>query len=504
MDRRTWKARAAYWAFALGLFACMMLFFAKVHPLTMHDGDDWAYTCYSRGALPIWSYWNPTRIFAETMMPMSAYIAAHAVLPFAGDFITSLTIVFAMEVSLCITAYTLLLGRLMRRICDLPQWQELLLCALFTLMHFLALRSQRTDNEHLFYAWSCNTYFFYMMPALMNACLVMMFERRQRFIANPAGQAFAVLLVYMALCSNILSSYILAVYCGVMLLWRAGEGIKSGKRPGALLRENAWIIAILLVWLMTLVFEINGGRSQILDAGEPFFDRLKQAARAALDKIRLVNAKFLALCILSVLAGIAVLVSSRLRDARDRAYLSLLVRFAVCSALSLTYVILVCAKAAAGYAGRTDVLFGAAFYALAAVLVSAAYVIRRFPRVAAALPLLLVVLYFETDTRWGTFKEHNVSNLPARECADIDRAIIDQIVEADRTGQNEVYVKVPQGPYFSFLADGAARTLFKCGLIERAIPNAYTVEDETFYDRYEIWGHGEPQTQSEQHTEEQP
>ena len=492
MEKRSWKARAAYWAFAVGLFACMMLFFAKIHPLMMHDGDDWGYMAYTRWATPIWGYWNPTRILPETFMPLITYIAGYAVMPFVSDFCWSAAYAYGAVVSAFIVAYALGMGRLLRRKFGLPQWAELLMCALFVMLHFLAFRSQRTNNDHLFYCWSANTYFFYMIPALLNACLVLLFAREDGIKCGPLGLGAVVLLVYFAVMSNLLASYTLAIYCGMLLLEKLTAMIRSRQSLRAFVRENLWILAILALWLTMAVFEFNGARSEALDVGEPFFDRFKTAVQLMLERLTLLNGWFLGVCIVCVLAGVALAVRSGLRTQRDRAYVRLCIRFGACALISALYVALVCAKAAPGYSKRTDVIIGIAFFCLMIAMISAAYVIGRFPRAGAALPLLLCLLFFETDTRWTTFLESNISNLPARECAEINNAMIGQIIEADRAGASEVHVLVPDGPYPYYMADGIARTLLKCGLIDRAIPEAYiVVDDALFYETYDIWGHDE-------------
>ena len=71
---------------ALGVFGFMLLFFACVHPLVLHDGDDWGYSSYSRGALPIWGYWNPSRVLPEILSPACASAAAYAVMKEDGRY----------------------------------------------------------------------------------------------------------------------------------------------------------------------------------------------------------------------------------------------------------------------------------------------------------------------------------------------------------------------------------------------------------------------------------
>ena len=43
------------------VFGFFLVWFTKIHPLTVFDVDDWAYIHYPRRAVPLPTYWTPTK-----------------------------------------------------------------------------------------------------------------------------------------------------------------------------------------------------------------------------------------------------------------------------------------------------------------------------------------------------------------------------------------------------------------------------------------------------------
>lgn len=188
--------------FALAVFAFAFVFFAKVHPLVLYDGDDWATASYQRGALPKWHGWNPGRVFPEIFMPLCTSIGAHVLYPLTGDYVGAMSLVFAFTAAAFITAYVGLLRRFAGRRFALDAPASVLLAALFLALHFLCFRAQEYGNEHLFYAGNVCTFFYYTLPALLNADIVLLWEAGgcfERFAdpRHPARDGLLLLAVYL-------------------------------------------------------------------------------------------------------------------------------------------------------------------------------------------------------------------------------------------------------------------------------------------------------------------
>ena len=213
IDEKSRRERVLYVLFICGVWIYLFLFFSKIHPLMMHDGDDWAYASYSRGALPIWGYWNPAKVFPETFMPACVSFAAYFVMPLGFDLSWAIAYAVAAVVSTVITAYIALMERYLHRQYGGPRAFCVLLTMLFFVCHFLVFRTQRDHNTHMFYSWNVNGYFNYLMPALLNAGIVIIMEsgnvfRRFGDKEHLVTQSIAFLIGYLAVFSNLYSNYI--------------------------------------------------------------------------------------------------------------------------------------------------------------------------------------------------------------------------------------------------------------------------------------------------------
>ena len=87
------------------IFSASYIFYTKVEPIMICDTDDWNYISSTRLAIPLWGNWNPSKVFPETLMGLCGFFAAYVIYPLLGDYIFSLTYVFAFVVSTFIVLY---------------------------------------------------------------------------------------------------------------------------------------------------------------------------------------------------------------------------------------------------------------------------------------------------------------------------------------------------------------------------------------------------------------
>ncbi len=112
----------------------------------------------------------------------------------------------------------------------------------------------------------------------------------------------------------------------------------------------------------------------------------------------------------------------RLLKGQERALCGeLLLPLAGLGVLTLLFEILLCAKVAPAYAGRSDVMFGVCFVLLALTVLALALLLKRWERLLVLLPLLLLVLYSVTDTQSRTFADSNDILAPAKVCMALDQ-----------------------------------------------------------------------------------
>ena len=99
------KDRRIYRAVFGVLFVFLFVFFSRIHPVLLLDGDDWSYIAFAREALPAVGAWNPARVLPEILMPAVGAVAAHLVTPLLGDYLKAITVTYAFVIALVILVY---------------------------------------------------------------------------------------------------------------------------------------------------------------------------------------------------------------------------------------------------------------------------------------------------------------------------------------------------------------------------------------------------------------
>lgn len=462
----------------LGIFAFLYLWFTQVHPLVVFDADDWTYLVSTRGAWPIWGAWNPAKVFPEVFLPFCSAVGYYLLMPLLGDFITVMTVTHGFVVSVFITAYIFCFSQLLKRAFSLPTESRIFASALFLIFHFLALRSAVSGNSYLFYCNDLNCYYNYLLPALLNASLVMCMVKNQRletFLSkgNTGLRGFFFLALYMAVFSNLTDSVILAVYAGAGILVDMVKQRKNLQLKRFLCSHSLFIV-ILAAWLVSAVFELSGGRA-VEGAAASFGHNLKDAAYCLLRVLRSCNPMFLGACAVLVILALVLLLTAKEKETEDQNFLTLLPGWTVCTAAMVVCMTVLCAVVRVDYILRSEYLFGIFFYCLMFVLFCFAYVIQKRPKALLAVPILLCVLLSETNTSDRTFLESNKENVDAKLCAQISRDLVDQVVTAAQDGQREMTLCMPvweqedNWPHTVKMMDRIAYSLYQYGMIPSPI-----------------------------------
>lgn len=469
--KQTWLTGA----FLLAVFGFLVVWFSRIHPLVVYDGDDWWYVSYVRRAVPLWGDWNPARVLPEVIEPFCAWLGVHLLMPLTGDYLGSMTLSAALMVSGFITVYVYCFGKMMQRLFGLETGGVAASSVLFLLLHFLVLRSQPEANPYLFYCWDYTCYFYYVIPAMLNCSLVMYMTANPRFEefrkqGTPGKQGIFLLAVYFAIFSNLPDSVILGIFAGCRVLLSLVKSLK-GFRLKDFLRENGLWFAILAAWLISAVFELTGARASA-DMGYDL--SLMQGIRETLYGLKMLllgcNPAFIALTVVTVAVAAVLWVKGKETD-----FAMQLVEGLICFVIMLAAVILLCAVVDCSYIYRTEYLFGAFFYGFLLLMLCFGYVLKRQPKLLAVLPLLLCILTAEINTEGQTFKESNIQNLNAKTCAAVSRDLVEQIVTACEAGEREMTLCVPVSdsptnwPLFAPVGNRIAASLYEHGITERMI-----------------------------------
>ena len=477
MNDQRMHRREKIWILAVFFF--FVVWFTRIHPLTVYDADDWRYIAYVRTALPLWNDWNPARVFPEVFMPLMSAVAVHILMPVLGDYLQALTVMHGIVVALFIGLYMYCFLQMLRRVFSLSVWGNIYASALFLIFHFLIFRSYDNRNVYLFYCWDLTCYYYYLIPALLNASLVMSMMGRsgeKEYIRSMSveRQGLLAVAVYFAIFSNLPASGILAAYAGSVLLKDLLVQLLHRENWKKFWKDHDLHMGVLVVWLISAVFELSGGRAgaDYMGTQVPLLQAIKEAAYAFTRLPSYSNPAFLGTAgILSVLAAVLFVRKKENRQPFAAEAAVSLIGFGA----MLVYAVLLCAAVDLSYTRRMEYQFGFLFYLLLLLVLLFAYVLERLPRLYLVIPVLLCVLAGECNTLDKTYLESNQTNLDPQICNQITQDMIDAFLQADAAGESTVDLQLPvwessdNWPHSVYIGDKITDSLYEHGMISRKI-----------------------------------
>lgn len=459
----------------LGVFLFLFVWFTRIHPLVVYNADDWTYAAGVRPVKPVWGDWNPTKVFPETFEPFVSSIALYVLMPVLKDYITSLTVIHALMVAGFITVYLSCFAGFIKRVCSLDAVPTILVSAVFLILHFLVFRTRESGNQYLFYCVDVNCYYNYLIPALINASLVMVMIENPLFDSlfsgeRPLRTGLLLMCFYFAIYSNLVDSGILGVYAGSQGLLYLIRNRKNLSWKG-IWKDNTLYAVILLTFLLSVVYELFGGRAQsAAEITAPLFWRIKESAYLLVQSLLRSNPTFQRALVFITLGAAILLVRDVRRGAADRNVWNLLILLLLAAVVMALYTIALCVMASPAYMERSEYLFGPYFFGLLLLMYLLACALKKVPRLLWVLPVILCVLFGEANSREVTFREATIENQPPRICAEISRDLVEQIVRADQAGLREMELKVPvwdgpdNWPHDTVLLPRMGQALYKHGL----------------------------------------
>ena len=473
MNKKTvnwWKI-----CFFSAIFLFFYLWFTKVHALVIFDADDWTYLVPDRKAWPIIGEWNPAKVFPEVFMPFCSTVGAYLLMPLVGDYVGAMTITHAFVVSVFLTGYLFCFYKMMERLFDFGEWECVFSTLIFLIFHFLALRSGEENNSYLFLCEDVNCYYNYLIPGVINAGIVMVLVKNEKFTAFLHSEKYALkglflLVLYMAVFSNLVDSILLAVYAGAVLLVGILQDIK-GFSLKSYVKKFAFPLILFLVWFISALFELTGGRMTTSEGvSGSLLVNFKDTLFYLKEMLLSCNRLFLTVCVLFCAGGLWAN-----RGKMGHVCVQTLVLWGVCVCAEVAVMCALCAMVDPVYMTRSEYLFGIFFYCLVLVMLLFGQLLKARPQVMAVLPILLCVLLSAANTKGSTFRESNMENLPPDVCAGISRSLVEQVVAADHAGKSETDLIVPKWdsednwPHATVLIHRVSYPLYEHGIIQRPI-----------------------------------
>lgn len=475
-----YQAKTKVLLFFGAVFVFFLSFYTLFHPAVPTIPDDWYYITYTRDAIPLLPKNNPTRVLPETLMPLVSNISTLVLMPLGIGFEMSLAIGAAFMLAVMIMVYAYCFFVLVRRSFSLSEGASLWITAFFLLFHFLSFRTKVVDNPYLLYSFCLTNYYYYTIPILLNASVIMycmssgILSRLSQLSYWKQGLFFVV--VYICLLSNLYANILIVVYFFMVLLQ---DFIDRKYDFVASVKNNRFIFSMLLFFGVILIFEANGENAEELTREQSYFTNLHHACGCFSSLWSMLNVWFKVLCFCVI--TLSAVLSYRHRKAGHQADLVPRVWFFVVGFLLVNaFSILISAKSRPFYVVETDKMFMEFFWLLSGVGLLLAYCLKRIPKTEVVLPLTFVLLFCQTNTKSKTFKDVQWYDSMPR----VNAKLLDILDEADKVGVDSLTLYVPKTndkvgnwPYPPYFNNNLARTFYSHRLTRKHLKLTIEVID---------------------------
>lgn len=450
-----------YFLFIL-VFGFLCSFFCLFHPITVLDSDDWVYLSYLRLPIPVLHYWNPSRILPEVLMPACGYFAAFITLLFGFNYIKAVIFVIGFVTSFFITFYFFEFYKLLTDKYSINSLNSFFLTLIFFFLHFLLLRRNNSEFQYLFWSYDATCFFFYTIPAVY-CCTLVLFLCREKPISRY-GSVLLIIALYFAAFSNLFGSIILLSYVFVTEL----ICIIKNKHIHSILSY-----VYILLWLIALVFEMFGGRAGGAVSTGIQIDSIIETIRNYFSIYSLFNTP--AICcavVLLIIFAVSIFLkeSTHLKDIINNLLVNLF-SFLIIS----IFLIVLCSVVNPDYIVRPQVYIGFVFPFLIIFASIISVLIVQSKKTTFLLAGVSVVCLILVTVNIGSFAEINTLGIPASKCISIDNDLVNQMIEADVSGKDEIVLEVmdtgydDNWPHSTVIGNNLSTTLYRHKVISKKL-----------------------------------
>lgn len=499
---RDWLQKNTTLLFGVFIFISMLLFFYEVHPFVLFDADDWKDMSELRNvAFPKWNDWNPIKVFPETFMALTGYLGAYIFVPILGDYLHGISLSIAVIVATFVTTYIILVKEALVKKFELSEGVASGIAFLFLLFHFLIFKNENGNNYYLLSTVDVDCLFHYILSFLLNASMVLYFIAKNikgnyAFTKNRQRSAIFIFAIFLTLYSNILLSIVFMSYIiGMVLCDLLKQKVKSFFAIKQYLKENKLYTGIIIAWLISLLFEANGGRAHNIETASMMTSLVKTVSSFTWIFLQGQKGMNIMYAIFAIMVLPALWYRNRKKVSHDtiadRNYSFFMKLNTFCLLFWLLFEIPVCAKANATYIARTDVLAGFFFFAFMMMIISMAYLLKRVPNLLLVFPIIFFMIFCRTLNGNKGYFASTYHHIPEQTCYAITNDLIEQFQTADKAGLQEFDLHVPKyntednWPQPDYLAHRMEKQLYSHSMIANHM-KVIVVIDEEMNDKYHI------------------
>jgi len=456
------------------IFLVIAIFFMFIHPVTIISGDEWINLSSGRRTYPQWGAFNPIKVLPEVLFPLFGNIASSVVMPLGFTFLEAIAYLTAFLIAFLVVVFMHQFYLLLRKKAGFSAYTCVLLVIFYLLCLFGLFRTLNNNNSpYLLWEMNLTCYYHYIVPALINGALAIFILRRagklrRSFYDRPTESGFVIFAIYLCVYSNIFASVVLAVLCGVIMLFAL---ISSGFKVIGTIKSFPFHTITLVMWTVSALFEMNGGRADRM--AKDHLD-ISGTISAFYSLLKLMDRAFFIILAVGILCGIVFLLRNKpFESIENKRYVFWSCLFA--GLITTIALILICAKASANYATRPVAMWGTFMYLIIAASIGIGYISEKFKSINYVAPIVLLCLVNKATDQSHSLRESHNGNVSFSVAYAVGQDMIEQVQNAVKYSRRTMTLHVPKGdnndnwPFPVTRGKAISETLKSNGLIPRNI-----------------------------------
>lgn len=262
----------------------------------------------------------------------------------------------------------------------------------FILCHFWIFRITNSGNNYMFKTIDACTYFYYVIPNIINCIIVicMINNNYMQIIEKKEYEriSFFAVWLYFGIFSNIWASIITASFVSSNLLFDMVHTIKKHKfNIVNFIKKQSLNFIILIVWLISQIFEINGGRATAISS-QSYAREIFYTLKTEWNVIKSMNHNFVIFILVLLVCGLYFIIKNKEYDKIIE-----IVKFSLSFIIIELYLILSCAKTGAWYISRADVFYGKFFFIMMIGILCFTTIINHLKILKSFIPIIIIIIF---------------------------------------------------------------------------------------------------------------
>ena len=352
------------------------------------------------------------------------------------------------------------------------------------LIHFWIFRSNTFRNTFLIDGGDPNTYYYYVIPFLLNCTVCFIWSTCDSStdisIWPEIIKGTWIIAIYLAVFSNMFNSIVSAVYASLRLFIYIFQSLK--RKSNCLIYKNAkYECAVLMMWIYSLVAELNGGRAQSLmgenGKKERYISRVVQTFLCSINLFKKLNKYFLLFSFLLVAYFVFSIITHKGKntDAKyDNAvnWTGMYIFAIAFLGIVYSYQLLLGGFVGSLYIERAMV---SNTYLISLVLIdifALIYIVVSHNKIMMFAPIVTMIIVSMIGTAEPIFSGGYCDSQTNEQLYDY---YLDAIIDADDKGEDEVVLVTPDWKplsaenqdHYELLAKYMSSTLYKYGMTSR-------------------------------------